>query len=159
MENLIQGYENFRNRLPGKLPGAVLDGCIKGVKTAFFLLKIIVPVFILVTLLKYSFLMPLLQEALGPVMAIFNLPADAGVPIVTGFFADEYAASTAMRSFEFGVGASTTIAMIIIVAHSLPVELAIAKKIGLPGFGFLVFRIVAAALIGIAVGWLGVYFL
>ncbi len=134
---------------------AVKDGAIKGIKTALMLLKIVLPIYAAVVLLKYSPVMPFLQNLFSPAMRFFNLPGDAIVPLITGFFTDEYATIAVMSTFDFTKAQITTIAMIVLVAHSIPVESAIAQKIGMSAMKFLIFRIVFAILIGLMVGWIG----
>jgi len=112
-----------------------------------------------VVLIKYSPVMPWLEKIFQPAMKIFNLPADAVVPIVTGAFTDEYGVVAAMGGFDFTTASITTIAMISLAFHSLPVETAVSHKIGFPALPFVAFRFVAAVVTGVLVGWLGGVFL
>lgn len=134
---------------------AVKDGTVKGIKTGIMLLKIMLPVYFVVVLIKYSPIMPWLQGMFEPSMSLFRMPGNAIVPIVTGIFTDEYGVIAAMRSFDFTMAQITTIAMIALTAHSLPVESALAQKIGFPPVKLAVFRIALAIIIGLLVGWLG----
>ena len=134
---------------------AIKDGIIKGLRTGLFLLKIMIPVYLVVVLVKYSPLMPWLEKIFTPAMRIFNLPADGVVPIITGIFTDEYGVIAAMGGFDFTTAGITTIAMISLTFHSIPVESAIAQKIGFPAVPFGLFRLVSAIFIGVLVGWLG----
>ena len=134
---------------------AVKDGTIKGFKTGVMLLKIMIPIYLLVVLIKYSPIMPWLERLFQPAMSIFKLPGDAIVPIVTGLFTDEYGVIAAMKSFDFSMAKITTIAMIALTAHSLPVESALAQKIGFPPGKILIMRIVLAIVLGLLTGWLG----
>ncbi|MDD3168374.1 MAG: nucleoside recognition domain-containing protein [Eubacteriales bacterium] len=133
----------------------VRDGAIKGVKTAAMLLKIVLPVYAVVILIKYSPIMPFLQKLCSPAMRFFHLPGDGIVPLITGMLTDEYTTIAVMSTFDFTTAQITTIAMFILVAHSIPVESAIAQKIGMSGIKFTVFRILSAILVGILVGWIG----
>lgn len=138
---------------------AVEDGIIKGLRTVLMLLKILIPIYLLVVLIKYSPVMPWLSEVAAPVMKIFRLPPDAAVPVVTGLFSDEYGVVAALGGFNFSMAAITTIAMITLAAHSIPVEAAVAQKIGLPATAMVLLRIGTAIFTGIFVGWLGGVFL
>ena len=138
---------------------AVKDGIIKGLKTVLMLLKILIPIYLLVVLIKYSPIMPWLQDVAEPVMKIFRLPPEAAVPVVTGLFSDEYGVVAALGGFNFSMAAITTIAMIALAAHSLPVEAAVAQKIGLPAGVMVLMRVGTAVITGILVGWLGGVFL
>ncbi len=134
---------------------AVRDGAVKGLRTSIMLLKIMIPIYLLVVLIKYSPIMPWLQGVFQPAMTIFRLPGDAIVPIVTGLFTDEYGVIAAMKTFDFSMAQITTISMVILTAHSLPVESALARKIGFPPGKLAVFRLMLAVLVGMLVGWLG----
>ncbi len=129
------------------------NGIIKGLKTVIMLLKVMIPIYLLVVVLKYSPVMDWFSSILAPLMSIFNLPPEASVAIITGIFTDEYGVAAAISSFDFSSGAITTICMICLMAHSLPVESALAKKIGYPTGTVMVFRIAMAIFTGIIVGW------
>jgi Fe2+ transport system protein B len=137
------------------LAATVRDGAIKGVKTAAMLLKIVLPIYAAVVLLKYSPVMPFLQDLFSPAMKFFHLPGNGIVPLITGFFIDEYSTIAVMRTFDFTTAEITTITMFVLVAHSMPVESAIAQKIGMSAVKFAIFRILSAIAVGILVGWIG----
>jgi spore maturation protein SpmB len=136
----------------------VRDGALKGIKTAGMLLKIVLPIYAIVVVIKYTPIMPFLQRLFSPAMKFFHLPGDGIVPLITGFFTDEYSTIAVMSTFQFTTAQITTIAMFVLVAHSIPVEAAIAQKIGMSAGKFAVFRIVAAIGVGLLVGWIGGWF-
>lgn len=138
---------------------AVKDGAIKGVKTGCMLLKVMIPIYIAVVVIKYSPVMPFLEGLFSPAMSFFNLPGDAVVPIISGFFTDEYGVVAALSSFDFSKASVTTIAMIALTCHSIPVESAIGRKIGFPAGLTAVYRVVMAVIVGLIVGWIGGIFL
>ncbi len=133
----------------------IRDGAIKGVKTAAMLLKIVLPIYAAVVIIKYSPIMPFLQDLFFPAMKFFHLPGNGIVPLITGFFTDEYTTIAVMSTFDFTTAEITTIAMFVLVAHSIPVESAIAQKIGMSAAKFAVFRILSAIAVGLLVGWIG----
>ena len=137
----------------------LIEGTIKGLKSGWFLLRIMIPIYMVVVVVKYSPVMPWLEKLFQPAMKIFNLPGDAIVPIVTGAFTDEYGVVAAMGGFDFSTASITTIAMITLAFHSLPVETAVSHKIGIPALPFVVFRFISAIITGLLVGWLGWAFL
>jgi hypothetical protein len=137
---------------------AIKTGFIKALKTAFMLLKIVLPIYALVVIFRYTPGMTLLQDLFSPAMKLFNLPGDAIMPIITGFFTDEYGSIAVMSQLNLSMAQITTVAMIVLVAHGIPVEAAIAQKIGLNFVKFTTLRIVMAILIGLLIGWMGVMF-
>ncbi len=141
------------------LCSAIKDGFFKAIKTGIMLLKIVLPVYAIVVIIKYSPALPWLQNTCAPAMGFFHLPAEAVVPIITGFFTDEYGVAAALSNFPFTVGQITTVAMITLVFHSIPVEAAVAQRIGMSAWKFTLFRLVFAVITGVLVGWLGGYLL
>ena len=135
---------------------AIRTGFIKAIKTTLMLLRIVLPIYALVVIFRYSPGMPYLQDLFTPAMGLFNLPGDAIIPIVTGVFTDEYGAIAVMSQLNLTTSQITTVAMIVLVAHGVPVEAAIAQKVGLNFLKFTVYRLLMAVLIGLLVGWLGV---
>ena len=127
------------------------DGALKGLKTWLMLLKIMLPVYILVVLIKYSPLMPLLTDLFAPMMGFLNMPGEAAAPIIAGILSDEYGCIAAMRGFSFSAAAVTTIAMINLCFHSIPVESAINGRIGFAVWRIILFRLCLAVLVGLAV--------
>ena len=139
--------------------GAVKTGFIKGLKTALMLLKIMIPIYLLIVIIKHTALFTVLADFFRPAMALFNLPGDAVIPIITGMFGDEYTVIAAMSAFSFDKAVITTIAMFILCFHSIPVETAITYKIGMPAWKIAIFRFVLAVFTGMLVGFLGGIFL
>ena len=138
---------------------AVKDGAVKGFKTGGMLLKIMLPIYVVVILLKYSPIMPFLERVAAPAMKLFNMPPDAVVPVITGLFTDEYAVVAAMGGFNFNTATITTISMIVLCCHSIPVETAVSQKIGFPAWRITLFRFVLAILVGLLTALLGGIFL
>lgn len=138
---------------------AIKDGAVKGFTTGIMLLRIMLPIYILVVLLKYSPIMPFLQRLFAPAMKWFNMPGEAAVPIITGMFTEEYSAIAAMGGFSFNTATITTIAMIVLCCHSLPVESAVSQKIGFPAGKIALLRFLMAIVTGLICGWLGGIFL
>lgn len=137
----------------------VKDGFIKALKTTVTLMKVVLPVYALVVVIKYSPLMPFLEELFRPAMGLFRLPPEAVVPIITGVFTDEYGAIATASQFNFTGAELTTIAMIGLVFHSIPVEFALSQRIGLPAAKFVLYRFIASILVGILTAQIGGIFL
>lgn len=137
---------------------AVINGARKGLFYCFTLIKIIIPVYIAITVAKHTPLMDWLAMAFGPVMGAFHLPGEAAVPIITGFLLDEYAIIAAIKAVGLTGFDITVVAIISIIAHSLVIESAIIKKLGLSISFFLGYRLFFAIVAGILFGWAGEVF-
>ena len=139
--------------------GVVKDGIFKGLRTIVMLLKIVIPVYLIVAFAGYTGVYLWLAGKVEPVMRVFGLPSGAVVPILTGFFTDEYSVVAAMSQFPFTTAQITIIAMIILCLHGAPVESVIARKIGLSAWKLIIFRFVMAVGTGIIVAYLASVFI
>ena len=138
---------------------AIKQGLIKGFRTALMLLRIMIPIYFGVTLLKHTDFFMWLAGHIEPAMRIFGLPGEAVAPLVASVFADEYSVVAAMNGFTFSIAECTVIAMMTLCFHSIPVETVMARKIGMPALRFVLFRIGMAVVTGILVAALASVFL
>jgi len=137
---------------PKRFGTAVRAGFKKGLGTGFMLLRIMIPVYLIVVILKYSPVMPFLEGALSSSMKIFALPGEGALPLVSGVFSDEYGVVAAMKGFSFTRAEITTMAMMTLCFHSLPLEIAVGQKIGFKQQYFFPFRLFICIATGIICG-------
>ena len=105
-------------------------GLINGLKITWELGVVIVPVYIIITILKYTPILGWIAELMKPAMHILGLPGEASLPVVLGLVLNIYAAIGAILSLSLSVKEITIIAAIILLAHSLPMEAVVSKKSG-----------------------------
>lgn len=102
--------------------------------TSWELLKITVPVVIITKILEEMGLIVYLSNYLEPVMSLIGLPGSLGLVWATAILTNPYGAMVIFANLAPGLNltiAQATIACsIMLIAHSLPVELAITKKAG-----------------------------
>ena len=139
-------------------PDTIKKGFLSGLKCCWFLTKIIVPVYFLITVLKHTPVMDWLVRLFEPAMSVFHLPGEAAVPIITGFFLDEYGVIAAIKAVELTGFSVTVVAVMTIVAHSLVIEGAIIKKMEMSAVFFTTARLISAAAIGLIFSGIGVIF-
>ncbi len=137
------------------LINAVKVGFKKGLVCCLTLIKIILPIYICITFIKYSPVMGWIVSLFSPVMGIFHLPGEAAVPWITGLFSDEYGAIAAIKAVGLTGFEITVVSIMVMFAHSLFVEAAIIKKLGLSLLFFTGYRLIAAILAGIIFGFVG----
>lgn len=87
-------------------------------------------------------------------MGIFGLPGEAALVLVLGNFVNLYAAIGAIVSLSLSLKEITVLAIMLSFCHSLPVETALAKKIGLSAVNVIAVRVGLAVLSGIAFNFL-----
>lgn len=134
---------------------AVRTGAKNGLKQCWMLIKIIVPVFVAITFIKHTPVMEMLARAFRPMMGIFNLPGEAAVPWITGMFLDEYASIAAIKAVGLAGADITILTIMSVMAHSLFIESAIIKKLGLSMLFFIGYRLLLAVILGILFGFVG----
>ncbi|MDK2824434.1 MAG: hypothetical protein PWQ67_2499 [Clostridia bacterium] len=124
-------------------------GIKDGVETTWELAKVIVPVYFIITFLKYTPIIDWMTEVFQPVTLLIGLPGEATLPIVIANALTVYPAIPAITALSFTSKEITIIGTIILLCHSLPVETVIAKKAGSIGWKIIIIRILAAILAGI----------
>ncbi|MEA3423078.1 MAG: nucleoside recognition domain-containing protein [Bacillota bacterium] len=116
-------------------------GFKKGIITTKELSKVIIPVYIIVSLLKETVIIDTISNILAPMMNLFGLPGEASIVLVLGNLINTYGAIGAMASFDLTIKQITIIAVMISFSHSLIIESTIIKKIGVNPFKVALMRI------------------
>ena len=116
------------------------------------LMKIMLPIVVIFKILAVLGVVHWLAKLVSPVMAIVGLPDAMGLVWATTMLSNIYAGMVVF--YELSANQPLTIAQIstlgvmMLVAHSLPIEVAIAKKAGVRVRATLVLRILGALLLG-----------
>jgi len=137
------------------LTTSIKNGAISGIKSSWFLIKIIVPVYFIITILNNTPAMDWLTAAASPLVAVFNLPGEAAVPLMTAVFLDEYGVIAAIKAVNLTGFGVTVIAVMTLISHSLILEAAISKKLGLSATFFTAYRLLASVLCGLVLNLIG----
>ena len=121
-------------------------------KTAINLFKIMIPVSVFVKLLEYFDLIKYIGKALAPLMKCIGLPGEMGLIWATTMITNIYGGMLTYFSLQtthsYSVAQMTIIASMMLVAHTLPVELRVAQKAGVNIFTMFLIRFVFGFLSG-----------
>lgn len=135
-----------------RLRRAAADLLRQALKISWDLFKIMVPISIAVRVLQLLGVVAVLGDLLSPVMAVVGLPGEMGLVWATAMTANIYGGLAVFASV--GAGLDLTVAQIsvlatmILVAHTMPIELRIAQKAG-PRLRFMgTLRFAGALLLG-----------
>jgi len=124
----------MKNFLIRRFVPAVVAVFQQSTRTSLVLFKIIIPITILTRLLNESGMITHIGAWLGPVMEIVGLPGSMGLVWATAMLTNLYAGAMVFASLAPGahltVAQVTVLTTMMLVAHSLPVELRIAQKSG-----------------------------
>ncbi|WP_041721401.1 nucleoside recognition domain-containing protein [Alkaliphilus metalliredigens] len=134
---------------------SVKVGFKKGIETTWMLAKVIVPVYFIITFLQYTPVIDWIAETFRPIMALFNLPGEAAIILVLGNVLNLYAAVGAMSVIQLSTLEITTIAIMLSFSHSLLIETAVTKKLGIGVTKVVLIRVGLAVATGIVFGRVG----
>jgi Fe2+ transport system protein B len=130
-------------------------GITSGLKTAFVLLKIIIPVFAFVTFLEHTPIVEWISDVMDPLLHLVGLPGKASMAIVTGMFFNFYASIGIIVALELTAWQMTIIAVMLSCCHELIIETAIINKAGIRGWPIAGIRFVTAIIAGVLLNGLG----
>ena len=121
-------------------------------KTAFMLFKILIPVSIIVKILAETGFIEKISNLLNPVMGVVGLPGDFSLVWATTLVTNLYGGMIVFFNLSltntYSVAEVTVLASMMLVAHTLPVEIRIAQKAGVKARFMILFRISCAIIFG-----------
>ena len=134
--------------------GKVGKECLRDSGRIYFtLLKISLPLLVAIRFLDETFnFVSVAGEWLSPLMGLVGLPGQAGIVWATAIFLQLYAAMLVLAGLwtqlDLTTAQATVLALLILTAHALPVELRIVQKAGISFMAMLAVRLGGALLFG-----------
>lgn len=113
-------------------------------KSASWLLKLMIPISLAVTLLQHFGVIEWIAGYLNPVFQYLGLPGSSAVIFISGAAAGTYAGVAAMMSIQLTLRQATIVGLMMALCHALPMECAVNKKTGSSFWLMAVIRIVMA---------------
>ena len=114
--------------------------------SALWLLKLMVPISLAVTLMQYTGMLEWMAERLNPMFEHIGLPGASAVIFISGAMAGTYAGIAAMVSIHMTIRHATILAIMIGLCHALPMECAVNRKTGSSCWRMAVIRVFMAFL-------------
>jgi len=110
-----------------------------------------IPVSILVKILQETGLIVYIGKALAPLMSVMGLPGEMGLVWASAMIGNIYAGIITFFSIgiDLTVAQITVLSTIILIAHTLPVELAITQKAGMKAGAAFLFRFIFGFVAGV----------
>ncbi len=128
--------------------GRFLSACERGLRRAlastYRLLIMIVPVSLVVNVLDWVGLLRIIGHWLAPVLSLVGLPGEAAVSLISGALVNVYAGIAALGPLHLTLRQINILAVMILVAHSLPLEGAVQQKSGVSGWRMVLLRLGAS---------------
>ena len=117
-------------------------GLKSGLQTTWSLALIVVPVYLVITLLGKTPVLGLIGRIFRPFMELLGLPSEAVMGVVLGNFLNLYAAIGAVTPLQLDQKQMTVFALFLLLSHSLPIEAAVSRMAGVKAWPFVVMRLV-----------------
>ncbi|MFZ5898618.1 MAG: nucleoside recognition domain-containing protein [Bacillota bacterium] len=125
-------------------------GTLNGLQVTWELTKVVLPIYIAITILKHTPVLPWIAGACAPAMKLVGLPGEASLALILGYTINLYAAIGAIMSLSLDSRQITIIASMLLLAHSLFIETAVARRTGIRVGLLLAIRIGISFLSGVA---------
>ena len=127
----------------------ILKSAVKPtIKTTLWLLKIMIPVTLVVSILDYYGWIEQFSQFATPLFSLLGLEGEAAIPFITGAFTNLYAAVAVMSSLSLDFRTVTILATMCLISHNLIVECKIQQKAGSPIVFIIPLRICCSLLSG-----------
>jgi hypothetical protein len=133
---------------------SVITGGKAGVKTGFSLLAIMIPISFGVALLQWFGILDIVSNFISPLFKHMGLPGSAAFAFLTGALVNEYTAIAVMVTLPLTLKEVTILSLMILFAHSLPVEVSVQKKAGSSALLIVLLRVGAAVVAGYVLNWI-----
>ena len=131
------------------VPTRIRTGLSAGFGTSLKIIKVSVPLYVAVTLLKGTPLLDLLGKVFAPVMGIFGLPGEAAFAFVAAFLLNLYAAIAVIAPLHLTPFQVTQCGLMMGIAHNLVVEGGVLSTTGARGGVLTVCRLLIACAAGL----------
>ena len=122
-------------------------------KTSLTLFKILIPISIIVKILQSFGVIPYIGTALEPIMYLVGLPGEMGLVWATTMITNLYGGILALLAIQQSVPLTaaqmTVLTTIMLIAHTFPIELQVARKAGIRIRAMFIIRFGFGLLLGI----------
>lgn len=105
-------------------------GSKEAVKSSLGIFKIMLPVSLLMAILNYFGIVDWLSVLFLPITNLLGLSGKAILPLLSGYLINTYSAIALMISLQLPMKEIAILSSMVLLSHTLPVELSIQKKAG-----------------------------
>lgn len=137
-----------------KLKAAVVRSWKPALKTALWMLKIMLPITLGVSILNYLGVVAWLSGVMSPMFSLLGLPGEAGLVLISSFVSNIYSAVAVMASLSMDFRSVTILSVMCLIAHNMVIESLIQRKAGAPIKYIVPLRIVMAFVAAMAMNWI-----
>jgi len=113
-----------------RIRSSVLTALPKARKTTLWLLKIIIPISLVVSILQYFGVIEVIATYLTPLFSYIGLRGDAAIVFITSIFMSLYAPIAIVATLPLSMREITILAVMCLITHNMIVETAVQRKTG-----------------------------
>lgn len=106
-----------------------LRGIRNGLNTSLILIKVVIPFYILISILKETPVISYAADLFSPIMKYLGLPGDAAVAILAGYLVNLYAAIAVMIPLGLTAKQITILGLLLGLSHNLIIETFVLREI------------------------------
>ncbi len=110
------------------LKASLFEGIKQGFYAFYSLLKVMIPVYIIIAIMKELGVVEWMAIVFSPYMKYFGLPGEAALVIVSGWTVNLYGAIAALAGLSFTARQVTILGIMLGITHSLVMETAIITR-------------------------------
>lgn len=121
-----------------KLRTAVFSSFKPAIKTVIWLMKLMLPITLGVSILDYMGVIVIISDFTEPLFKLMGLSGEAAIIFITSSFASIYAAIGVMAGFNFTIRDVTIMTTMCLICHNLIIETKIQHKAG-SSWGYIIF--------------------
>jgi hypothetical protein len=138
------------NTPSNRINSSIRTALPKAFKLVGWLLKIMLPISLAVSLLHYWGVIARLANVLTPAFSLIGLPGEAAIVFITSVFLNIYAAIAVISTLPLGMREITILALMCLISHNMPVETAIQKRTRSSAVRMLLLRLITSFVAAIA---------
>ncbi len=116
----------------------------KSCKMTLWLLKMMIPISLVVTLLQHFGVIECAARYIDPLFRLIGLPGESAVAFITGAALTTYAGIAVLLSLELTLRQATIVSLMMLLCHALPMECTVTHRTGSSFAGMVVLRILMA---------------
>lgn len=123
-------------------------------KTTVWLLSLMIPISLVVTLLQYFGIISWAANLLNPLFHYLGLSGQCAFVFLTSIFLNIYSAIAVISSLSLSVREITIVALMCLISHNMIIETIIQSKTGSSGFKMVIIRLFSSIIGALLLNWL-----
>ncbi len=137
-----------------QIPKAFIDAFPRAIKTAWWIIKIMLPLSLAVGLLQYFGLLNKFSELSTPIFQFIGLSGEASIAFISSIFTGVYAPIAIISSLNLDMREIIILGSMCVISHNMFFECAVQKKAGSNPLTIFIVRIILSFLSAIFLNWI-----